>query len=54
MGEVVAGSKKAAQEAQAVIEPESGELVVSNCEIKSVILAYCLDVLRNKKPDKQF
>ena len=40
MKDIVAGKKKAAQEAQAIKDPETGELVVSNSKIKEVTLTY--------------
>ena len=43
---IVEGKKKAKQDAQAVIDKETGELVVSNKEIKRVTLSYCLNVLK--------
>ena len=54
MREVVAGKKKAKQEAHSVKDKETGELVVSNEEIKRVTLSYCLNVLKNNDPDKEF
>ena len=53
MKEIVAGNKKPAQEAQAIKDPESGQLVVSNSEIKKVTLKYCLKTLENNKPEKE-
>ena len=47
MKDIVAGSKKAAPEAQAIKNPETNELVVSNSEIKRVTLKYCLKTLEN-------
>ena len=54
MKDIVAGSKKAAKEAQAIKDPETNELVVSNSEIKKVTLKYCLKTLENNKPEKEF
>ena len=51
---IVEGKKKAKQDAHAVIDKETGEMVVSNEEIKRVTLSYCLNVLKNNEPDKEF
>ena len=53
MKEIIAGKKKGAQEAQAIVNPETNELVVSNSEIKEVTLRYCLKTLENNKPEEQ-
>ena len=42
MKEIVPGNKKVAQEAQAIKDPETDQLVGSNSEIKKVTLQYCL------------
>ena len=51
MRELIAGTKKAAQEANAIVDFRTNELVVSNSEIKQVTLDYCLQVLSNNEPD---
>ena len=45
MREAIVGKKKAKQEAHAVLDEETKELVVANSEIKRVTLEYCLKVL---------
>ena len=54
MREVVVGKKKARQEAHAVVDEETKELVVSNAEIKRVTLDYCMKVLKNNEPAEEF
>ena len=49
MKEIVAGSKKQKQEAPAVLDPKTGETVVSVKEIKRVNLEHCIAVLKHKK-----
>ena len=44
--------KKSSQEAHAVYNPETNELVVSNPEIKRVTLEYCLQTLKNNEPEE--
>ena len=46
MGEVIAGPRISQQEAHAIRDTTSGELVVSPEEIKRVSLDHCLDVLK--------
>ena len=53
MKDIVTGNKKAAQEAQAIKNPETNELVVSNSEIKKVTLKYCLKTLENNPPEEK-
>ena len=53
MKEIIAGKKKGAQEAQAIVSPETNELVVSNSETKEVTLRYRLKTLENNKPEEQ-
>ena len=48
MKEVINGPKKGGQEPTAIKNPITGELVVSNEEIKKVTLAYCVDNLTKK------
>ena len=45
MQNIVAGPKKAGQEAQAVIDSRTGELVVAGSAIRKASLEYCLDTL---------
>ena len=52
MKEAITGPKKGGQEPTAIRDPTSGELVVSNEEIKKVTLAYCVDNLTKKGSDK--
>ena len=52
MKEVLNGPKKGGQEPTAIKDPITGELVVSNEEIKKVTLAYCVDNLTKKSTDK--
>ena len=47
----VLGSKKGGQEASAIRDPESGELVVNKEEIKRITLKYCVNNLKNNDPD---
>jgi hypothetical protein len=54
MREIIGGKKKAKKEAHAVKDSESGEMVVSNEEIKRVTLKYCLNVLKNNEPEDKF
>ena len=54
MRDIVAANKKPKQEAHAIMDDEKKELVVSNEEIKRVTLKYCLNVLENNEPDKEF
>ena len=51
---VVAGPKKGGQEALAVKDSRSGELVVANSEIRRAGLEYCLDTLTYNKPTEKF
>ena len=53
MKDIVAGSKKAAPEAQAIKNPDTNDLVVSNSEIKRVTLKYCLKTLENNPPGEK-
>ena len=53
MRELVRGEKKGKQEAHAVKDNETGEMVISNEEIRRVSLKYCLDVLKNNEPDDE-
>ena len=53
MKNIVAGKKKAGQESQAIKDPETGDLVVSNVKIKEVTLKYCLNTLKNNDPEEE-
>ena len=52
MREIVAGPKKAPQEAHAVIDKETNELVVSSEGIKKVTLRHCMKTLKDNDPEK--
>ena len=54
MRDVVAGPKKAGQDAQAVIDSRSGELVVASSAIQKASLEYCLDTLEKNVPKDNF
>ena len=54
MREVVAGPKKAGQDAQAVVGSRTGELVVAYSAIQGASLEYCLDTLEKNKPKEPF
>ena len=54
MREVVTGLKKGGQEALAVKDSRSGELVVANSEIRRAGLEYCVDTLTYNKPTEKF
>ena len=54
MRDLVDGPKKAGQDAQAVEDSRSGELVVAGSAIRRVSLEYCLDTLRQNKPKEKF
>ena len=41
MKEIIAGKRKGAQEAQAIFNSETNELVLSTTEIKQVTLRHC-------------
>jgi hypothetical protein len=49
----VTGNKKSGTEPHAIIDPNSGDLLVTNKEIRDATLAYCVDNLRNRKPDPE-
>ena len=51
MKEVITGPKKGNQEPTAIRDPNDGELVVSNEEIKKVTLDYCVQNLTTKSKD---
>ena len=50
--QLIEGPKKAGQEAHAIKDPNSGELVVSTKEIKKVTLEHCLNALKNNEPSE--
>ena len=54
MRDVVAGPKKAGQDAQAVVDSRSGDLVVAGSAIKKASLEYCLDTLEKNEPKENF
>ena len=53
MKDIVAGKRKTIPEAQAIEDPETGDLVVSNAEIKKVTLKYCLKTLEKNEPEEE-
>ena len=52
MKDVITGPKKTGKEAHAIRNPKTGDLVVSNTEIKKVTLEYCKSVLKNNEPEE--
>ena len=54
MKEIIAGPKKAGQEAAAVKDPKTGKMVVNNGDIKKTCLKYSLDVLKKNEPSELF
>ena len=54
MREIVAGKRKSKQEAHAIKDDETNEVVVSNEEIKKVRLNYFFTVLKNNEPEEAF
>ena len=52
MRELVAGPKKAPQEAHAVLDKKKNELVVSTEGIKKITLEHCMDTLKDNKPEE--
>ena len=50
----IIGGKKAAMEATAVINPETGKLAVTKNEVIKVTLKYCKDTLKNNEPKEEF
>ena len=51
---VISGPKKKDQEAIALKDSRTGELVVSTSEIKRVTTEYCQDLFTNNNPSKPF
>jgi glutamate synthase domain-containing protein 2 len=45
----VVGGKKATNQATAIVDPETGKMVVSKHKIKEVTLKYCKDTLENNQ-----
>ena len=54
MKEIIAGPKKGGQEAHAIRDPITKELVVGTGEIKRVSLEHCLAVLNKNEPNEEF
>ena len=54
MREIDTGKRKSKQEAHAIKDDETSELVVSNEGIKKISLKYCLNVFKNNEPDEAF
>ena len=50
----VLGKKKTNTQPNAILNPESGILVVSKNEIKAVTLKYCKDTLENNQPHPKY
>ena len=53
MKEVITGPKKGSQDPTAIKDPITGDLIVSNEEIKKVTLAYCVANLTKKSDDSE-
>ena len=54
MRDIVEGPRKAGQEAQAVVDSRSGELVVASSAIQRASLEYCIDTLKKNEPKDGF
>ena len=54
MRDLVEGPRRPGQEAQAVVDSRSGELVVASSAIQQASLDYCLDTLRKNEPIESF
>ena len=50
MKDIVAGGKKTPQEAHAVLDPETKEIVVDNESIKKATLSHCMNTFRHDQP----
>ena len=50
----VIGGKRGDTVATAVVNPKTGNLVVSNAEIKKVSLQYCIETLSSNLPAEGF
>ena len=48
---LIAGPKKTPQEAAAIKDPKTGELLVNKDDIKRATLEYCVNNLKNNEPD---
>ena len=48
---LIGGPKKTPQEAAAIKDPKTGELLVSKKDIKRATLEYCVQNLKNNKPN---
>ena len=49
----IAGPKKMPQEATAISNPATGELIVNKDKIKEITLNYCVENLKNNTPDDE-
>ena len=49
----IAGGIKSGSEPHAIIDQNSGDLLVTNEEIKTATLAYCVENLKSKEPDQE-
>ena len=49
----IAGPKKTPQEASAIRDPKTGELLVNKEQIKETTLEYCVNNLKNNIPDDE-
>ena len=49
----ITGNNKSGSEPHAIIDPTSGNLLVTNQEIKDATLAYCVDNLRSREPEPE-
>ena len=52
MRKLIEGPRKKVQEPTAI--KHTGKLIVSNSEIKSVTLKYCIETLQNNKPSEEY
>ena len=52
--EKIVGSKKTTQEAVVMKDPESGELIVENDELKKASVKYVSKLLTNRNPKEEF
>ena len=53
MRKEIAGPKKAGQEATAIKDPKTGEMIVTKEDIKKATLQYCVENLRPNEPDEE-
>ena len=49
----IVGPKKSRQEASAIKDPKTGELMVTKDDIKKVTLKYCVENLKGNEPDEE-